>query len=175
MTVLSGHVIYKQQLSNMLHTKKSAQEALDNFKKHMTKTYRIRGREIQGFVHRQHKFHPSDFVEERFNQLLEALEDKVEECRHEISGECVKCGKDALGSKQSTSLKENLADYLTENMYDSSSEELAISILSLLQSHLVKEIEKLEVQIVDDWTKEVGKQIGYSLNKEDIIKIISNL
>lgn len=135
----------------------------------MTKTYTINGRKIE--VEEIY----SSLNELAFLELLKALSDKEEPKQEEWkpctcpkgSTDCDKCdGVEWI--KQSTSLKENLADYLTENMYDSSSEELAISILSLIQSHLVKEIEKTteyKSPIANDWL----------YKKEDIIKIINNI
>lgn len=117
-----------------------------------------------------------------------ALSDKEETIYHTkcdciyYNGILTKC---ALHTepKQSTSLKDAIQDLLLDykhTQYNGKPKyltcgEVGDRLISLIQSQLLKEIDKLEVQIVDDWTKEVGKQIGYSLNKEDIINIINNI
>lgn len=120
------------------------------------KTYKINGKEISEAYEGLHV--SGDYLAGKINQLLEALSDKEE-------------------PKQSTSLKEDRnslkyqVSYLLWNENNFTKEETdkySEKILSLVKSHLVKEIE------------EQGKRVApenYDIYqaRQDIIKIINNI
>lgn len=159
----------------------------------MIKTYKINGKEIQGFQGRW-----DGTAEGKINELLEALSDKEEkgyvgfddawdtpkQCIHGIylvdnticdkclkTKKCVTCGEndhDYCTPKQSTSLKELIIQKLVyvgirKKTYDDLIKE-AEDIISFIQSHLIKEIGEYDTA---SWNAEDLKQ--------DIIKIINNI
>jgi len=118
------------------------------------KTYKINGKEIQGLI----EYNPNDLsvhslthqrdVLLKINELLEALSDKEE-------------------PKQSTSLKESIENEIHGLFNDSSFipvSQTADKILSLIQSHLVKEIENMEIEVVGNSSATV-EQVKRLINK----------
>lgn len=148
------------------------------------KTYKINGKEISEAYEGLHV--SGDYLAGKINQLLEALSDNNDECNccgwddhgytHEPGCNLKKALSDKEEEKQSTSLKEDRnslkyqVSYLLWNENNFTKEETdkySEKILSLVKSHLVKEIKGKLVY-------SEGRDCEI-IEKEDIIKIISNI
>lgn len=151
------------------------------------KTYKINGKEISEAYEGLHV--SGDYLAGKINQLLEALSDKEELKQEEWKGcgicnckypqfcegcykadyKCRVCDNEP---KQPTSLKEEII----ETIWMAHGQSAVVpntsdKILSLIQSHLVKEIENLTQEtVLDDLKREFPV-----LYKQDIIKIINNI
>lgn len=159
------------------------------------KTYKIGNKEIEEFDVNELNH---DYTAKKYNQLLEALTDKEEskdlafddflenkygqreeelkqeECEHDWVGfsaiECSRCRKRDDKPKQSTSLKEGITEIVSHSI---SVHTITDSVLKLIQSHLLKEIEKVEATQYVKKDSELSQT--YTQAKLDIIKIINNL
>lgn len=119
----------------------------------MKKNYLIKGKEICGFPERSYGNVDITLLEERFNLLLEALNEKKEEPK--------------------STLKEAIVDIIEEGRAYTISDD-ADKIISLFKDTLLKEINQKEKEVSHaEWTAPVGiRHRGYNDALEDIINLI---
>jgi hypothetical protein len=148
----------------------------------MTKTYKIGNREICAFPERSYGNVDVTLLEERFNLLLEALSDKegycgwcdmevsnsghFKECpdykpkQEECKNTCAVHGK----SKQPTSLKSEIQEFMDDSGYYHMGDFTIEKLIELIQSHIIKEIDNMEIEVVGNSSATVD-QVKRLINK----------